>query len=131
MMPIWAYVGGGALLVGAAGGWTVRDWKADAEAKAAVEATNKIKDDMQEKMDQQAAAYEIWRQDLEPQKVETRNTVREIYRDRKIPVQCAVPAGAISLLEAVRATANSAASGEPLPTVHGGPTNTEPVGRPR
>ena len=130
MMPIWAYIGGGALLMGAIGGWTVRDWKADAAAKAAVEATAKLKDEMQEKMDLQATAYEVWRQGLEPQKIETRNTVREIYRDRKIPAQCAVPAGAISLLEAVRATANSAASGEPSPTMREGPTNTEPVNRP-
>ena len=121
-MPIWAYIGGGALLMGLLGGWTVRDWKADADLKKAQDALIIMKDKMQAKVDLKSEEYEQWRSEIEPSKIETRNTVREIYRDREIPTQCAVPDDAVGLLERVRATANSAATGQPIPTVSGGPT---------
>jgi len=126
-MPIWAYIGGGALLMGLLGGWTVRDWKADADLKKAQDALIIMKDKMQAKVDLKSEEYEQWRSEIEPSKIETRNTVREIYRDREIPAQCAVPDDAVGLLEAVRATTNSAATGQPIPTVSGGPANSSPI----
>ena len=54
---------------------------------------------------------------LRPQAIESRNTIREVYRDVEVPTDCAVPAAGVGVLEATRLRANAATSGEPVPVV--------------
>lgn len=111
-MPIWAYIGGGALAAGLLGGWTVRDWKADSDDKAAVEALLEAKDEGYRKLDEQAAGFEQWRSQQDPAKLETRNTIREIYKNAPpISADCATPPAVVRVLETARQRANAAASG--------------------
>jgi hypothetical protein len=112
-MPIWGYIGLGALAAGLLGGWTVRDWKADSDDKAAVEALIKAKDEAHAALDKQAAGFEQWRAAQEPAKLETRNTIREIYRDAPpVSAECATPPAVVSVLEAARQRANAASAGQ-------------------
>lgn len=127
MLPIppIAYIAAGTLVLGLFAGWSVRDWKADADALSAVLKAEELEDEMQGRVDAAAARYEELRSQQEPQKIQTRNTIREIYRDRPIPVDCAVPADATSVLQQAIDRANAAASGVPLPAV---PSTTKPAG---
>lgn len=127
MLPPIAYAAIGALLLGTFAGWTVRDWKADADALSAVLKAEKLEDEMQGRVDAAVAKYEELRSAQEPQKIQTRNTIREIYRDRPIPADCAVPADATSVLQQAIDRANAAASGVPLPTVPDAPKSSGPV----
>lgn len=112
MNPMLAYASIAVALAGFAGGWVVRDWKADAEALKAVERLIAEKDRMQTKVDAASAKYEEMRANLEPGKIETRNTIREIYRDVEVPAQCAAPADTVGVLQSARDAANAAASGQ-------------------
>lgn len=125
MIPPQALAIGGALAIAAGflGGWTVRDWKADRDALAAVEKAERIRDKMQGKLDASAESYERGRAAEEPARLETRNTIREIYRDAPpVPVVCSIPDAAALVLENARQRANAAAAGQsggPVP----GPTS--------
>lgn len=102
-----------AIVAGFLGGWTVRDWKADSDALEATQALIKAKDAGQAKVDAQAAKFETFRQSLEPARTETRNTLREIYRNVPVPADCALRPDALGVLENARQRANAAASGQP------------------
>lgn len=126
-VPPIAYATIGALLLGLFAGWTVRDWKADADALSAVLKAEELEDEMQGKVDAAVAKYEELRSAQEPQKIQTRNTIREIYRDRPIPADCAVPSDATSVLQQAIDRANAASSGIPLPAVPDAPKPSGPV----
>lgn len=111
-IPLTAYVAAGCLVAGILGGWTVRDWKADADALAAVRKAERVQAAMQKRIDDQATEFEAFRATIEPARVESRNTIREIFRDVPVRADCAPPAGAVSLLDSLVARANSAASGQ-------------------
>lgn len=111
-IPLIAYVSAGCIAVGALGGWTVRDWKADADALAAARKAERVQAAMQKRIDDQASEFETFRATIEPARVESRNTIREIFRDVPVRADCAPPAGAVSLLDGLVARANSAASGQ-------------------
>lgn len=111
-IPLTAYVAAGCLVAGVLGGWTVRDWKADADALAAVRKAERVQAAMQKRIDDQATEFEAFRATIEPARVESRNTIREIFRDVPVRADCAPPAGAVSLLDGLVARANSAASGQ-------------------
>ena len=106
-----------ALLAGFAGGWTVRDWKADSAALAAAQAADKAREALQGTIDANATQYEQWRAAQEPARLETRNTIREIFRDKPIPVECAAPDALVGLLDRKAANASAAARGQPGPAV--------------
>ena len=118
--PLMFYASIAAAIAGFASGWAVRDWKADADQLKTLQQTEIMREKMQARTDSLAAKYEQWRADLEPGKIESRNTIREIYRDVKVPAECAAPAGITSLLNAATDKANAAATGQPnsaVPTV--------------
>lgn len=117
--PLVLYGAGAALLVGLLGGWTVRDWKADADQLHAIEVANRQREKLQAKIDAASASYEDWRSASGQTSIETRNTIREIYRNVEVPVDCAVPADARSLLEDRVRDANASATGEPRAGVPG------------
>lgn len=110
--PLWAYAGGGALLMGALGGWTVRDWKADSDA---LEAENKAQTEyvaVVQALADQSLAYEVLAQSIRASERTDRETIREIYRDKVVPAECAVPADAVSLLDNAVLDANAATTGQ-------------------
>lgn len=113
--PLVAYSAAGALLLGLAAGWSVRDWKADSDQLEQVERANKAEKAAIAAVNQPSAALEQTLADLRPAQIEARNTIREVYRDVQVPTDCAVPAAGVSLLEAARERANAAAAGEPIP----------------
>jgi hypothetical protein len=117
MNPILVYASIAVATAGFAGGWAVRSWKADAELKASYERLIAEKDRMQTKVDAASAKYEETRANLEPGKIETRNTIREIYRDVEVPAQCAAPVATVGVLQSARDRANAAAAGQSGPTV--------------
>ena len=115
--PLALYAGAGALLIGLAAGWSVRDWKADADALRAVEAANKAQQAAVAAVDTSSTKLETVVAELQPLEIETRNTIREVYRNVEVPADCAVPAAGVRLLDDARLNANAAATGEPLATV--------------
>lgn len=119
MNPLVLYTAGGALLVGVLGGWTVRDWKADADQLKAVERANKAEKAAIAAVYKPSSEYEKVLADLRPREIETRNTIREVYRNVEVPVDCAVPAAGVGLLDDARKRANAAASGQPVAAVSG------------
>ena len=119
MNPLVLYTAGGALLVGVLGGWTVRDWKADADQLAAAERANKAEKAAIAAVYKPSSEYEKVLADLRPREIETRNTIREVYRNVEVPADCAVPAAGVGLLDDARKRANAAASGQPVTAVPG------------
>lgn len=111
MIPL-PYIGGGALLLGVLGGWTIRDWKADSDEAEAKEAAFTQYKALTETLADQSLAYEVLAQGLRGAERRDRETIREIHRDKIIPTACAAdPAAARVLTEAVT-RANASAAGE-------------------
>lgn len=119
-----------ALLAGFAGGWTVRDWKADSAALKAATAAQAARDALQTTIDANSRQYEQWRAAQEPARIETRNTIREIFRDKPIPAECAAPDALVGVLDRAAASASAAARGQPGPAVPGDPGATPAADRP-
>lgn len=112
--PIFAYVAGGALVIGVAAGWKVRDWQCDAAYSAALEKAEKQRKQMQGKIDEVSSLYEAERNQADMVVAGTRQTIREIYRDLPdVPADCAPDARVVGLLEGSLNRANAAASGKP------------------
>jgi hypothetical protein len=70
-----------------------------------------------------ATRYEQWRAAQEPARIETRNTIREIFRDTPVPAECAAPDALVGLLVDKASIANAAAVGQSGATM---PTDSEP-----
>lgn len=119
-----------ALLVGLLGGWAVRDWKADSDALAQAEAANDARKAVNVAVTLPSQQIEKIFAELRPAQIETRNTIREVYRDVKVPTDCAVPPAGVSLLEAARVRANAAATGEPSPELRRAPGTADAAPRP-
>lgn len=120
MIPPWVLAGaaGVCILTGLAGGWTLRDWKADSDELAALQKAERTRDDLQKKLYAQATSFEVWRDKLEVNKVENRNTIREVFRNVPVRADCAAPVAAYSMLAAQVSAANAAAAGKlglPMP----------------
>lgn len=111
----------GALLVGVATGWTVRDWRADSEQLAAVQEAEQERERLQRLVEDQADAFEMLRARGQAAAIAERNTIREIYRNVEVAADCAVPADAVSVLDQARRRANAATAGEPGSTLPGNP----------
>ena len=125
--PLFLYTAGGALLIGALGGWTVRDWKADSDQLAAVERANKAEKAAINAVYTPSEDYEQVLAYLRPREIETRNTIREVYRNVEVPADCAVPAAGVGVLDDARLRANAAATGEPSPDVRGAAKAAQPA----
>jgi len=110
--PLAMYLALGAAVVGFAGGWTVRDWRCDAAAAAAMAKQAAAKEAADAAVAEEAFAYEDIRADVAEAATIERNTVREIYREFEVPADCAVLPAGRSLLEAARARVDAAAGGE-------------------
>jgi len=112
--PIFAYVAGGALVIGLAAGWKVRDWQCDAAYAKALEKAEKKRKELQGKVDEISSLYETERNKADVVVSEKTREIREIYRDLPpVPVDCAPDARVIGLLESGVGDANAAASSKP------------------
>lgn len=97
--PFMLYAAAGALVIGAVGGYKVRDWQCDASYAKALEKAEKQRQQMQAIIDEKAAAYEQERAEADQVSVERTNTVREIYRNTPPPpAECAPPPAAVRVL---------------------------------
>lgn len=128
--PVILYSAGAALLLGLAAGWSARDWKADADQLAAVAKAHKAELAAAKAVAAPSADLEAILADLRPNAIETRNTIREVYRNVEVPTDCAVPAAGVGLLNGARDRANAAATGEPSAVVRSAASGPDAADRP-
>lgn len=115
MIPPQLLAAGGALalLGGLLAGWTLRDWKADADQLAALEKAQKREDSLRARAEARAAEYEESRNAEQAQSVVRQGELRTIYRDVPVRADCGAPAAARGVLDSAVAAANARAAGEP------------------
>jgi hypothetical protein len=99
------------IVIGFLSGWTVRSWRCDAAYSEALEKAAKDKEKMQTKIDNAATEYQQLLATMEPARIETRNNIREIYKNVEVPTSCSVPDAAVVLLESARSNTNAATTG--------------------
>ena len=111
--PITLYAAGAALVIGAAAGYKVRDWRCDAAAADALERAIDQAQEMQHEVDTQARDYETMRAETYGVGTTVEREVRTIYQTLDAPpVDCAVPDDVVGLLQGRVDNANASASGE-------------------
>ena len=129
--PVMLYVLGGALIVGAASGYKVRDWQCDAAYAKALKKAEKSRVKKQEVVDNVSQTYEYERDKADVVATERTNTIREIYKTAPaVAVDCSAPDALRRLLESSVSDANAAASGEPSVKVPNAPSPTNIFNRP-
>jgi hypothetical protein len=112
--PVMLYALGGALIIGAASGYKVRDWQCDAAFAKALEKAEKLRVKKQEVVDNVSQTYEVERDQANVVATERTNTIREIYKTAPaVPVDCAGSDALRRVLEGGVRDANAASSGEP------------------
>jgi len=125
--PVMLYALGGALIIGVASGYKVRDWQCDAAYAKALEKAEKLRVKKQEVVDNVSQTYETERNQANVVATERTNTIREIYKTTPaVPVDCAAPDALRRLLEGSVRDANAAATGKPSVAV---PDASEPTSR--
>ncbi len=115
--PVYGYIAAGAALVSFAAGWTINGWRYQSHESKALEQAYAARDEANARANNAAADYEIVRAALDDRTGEVTTKIRTVYRDRKISADCAIPAGAASLLNDARSSANAAITGKPGSTV--------------
>ena len=93
-------------------GWTFNGWRYQAREAKALEQAYKERDAANAKANGLAADYELIETALNEYNRDTAAKVKVIYRDRKVSADCAIPAGAASLLDDTRNNANAAITGQ-------------------
>ena len=121
--PVYGYIAAGAALISFTAGWTINGWRYKSREAKAIEQAYAARDAANAKANNLAADYEIVRAALDDRSAETTTKIRTVYRDRKIPADCAIPAGAASLLNDARSSANAAITGKPGSTVPDSPAS--------
>lgn len=113
LFPYRAYAIGAAIVASAYSGWKVRDWQCDAAMAKAERAAAVNADKMRDNIASSSFAYEELASEIASRHTDGFNTIREIYRDVKVPSDCALPDSAVGLLNSRIGIANAAASGKP------------------
>lgn len=132
MIPLWGYAAGG-LLVGVVAfgaGWQVREWRCEAAVAKTYKAGIERGKEQQAAVHAQSVTYEQERADAVVQTNTYERELRTIYRDRTVPVECAVPDTAVGVLERAVDSANARARGEPSAAVPTDPVAADAAGRP-
>jgi predicted RNA methylase len=108
------YATAGALVIGAAAGYKVRDWQCDAAYAEALEKAQKQGAKKQEVVYDVSQTYEVERDQADVVATERINTIREIYKTAPaVPVDCSAPEPVRRLLESSVRDANAASTGKP------------------
>ena len=111
--PFMGYVAAGALVIGIAAGWKVKDWQCDAAYAKALEKAEKQRKELQGKIDDISTVYQIERDKADMVVAGKTSTVREIYKTLPaVPADCAVDARVLGMLESSVGDANARASGK-------------------
>ena len=111
--PMLLYAAAGALIIGAASGYKVRDWQCDAAFAKALEKAEKLRVKKQEVVDDVSKTYESERDQANVVATERTNTIREIYKTAPaVPVDCAGSDALRRVLESGVSDANAAATGK-------------------
>ena len=111
--PFMGYVAAGALVIGLASGWKVRDWQCDAAYSKALEKADEQRQEMQGKIDEVSTLYQTQQDQADVVVAGERETIREIYKTLPaVSADCAPDYRVIGLLEGGINRANAAASGE-------------------
>jgi len=129
--PIILYVAAGALIIGAASGYQVRDWQCDAAYAKALKKAEKSRVKKQEVVYDVSQTHETERDKADVVATERTNTIREIYKT--VPAaspDCAAPDAVRGLLESSVRDANAASSGKPSVELPDSPKPTIGVNRP-
>ena len=112
--PVMLYALGGALILGVASGYKVRDWQCDAAFAKALEKAEKLRVKKQEVVDNVSQTYESERNQANVVATERTNTIREIYKTvPAIAPDCSAPDALRGLLESGVRDANATAASEP------------------
>jgi len=112
--PITFYAAAGALLIGAAAGWKVRDWRCDAALANALEQAAERRQEMQNEVEARSSDYETARAETYGMGTRVEREVRTIYREVPAPaVDCEPDIRAVSLLQGSLDHANASATGQP------------------
>ena len=112
--PIMGYVAAGALAIGLASGWKIKDWQCDAAYSAVLEKAEKQRQQMQGKIDEVSTLYQSERDKADVVVAGEKQTIREIYKTLPaVSADCVPDVRVVGLLEGGLSRANAAASGEP------------------
>ena len=112
--PMLLYAVAGALVIGVASGYKVRDWQCDAAFAKALEKAEKLRVKKQEIVDDVSQTYETERDQADVVATERTNTIREIYKTAPaVPVDCAGSDALRRVLESGVRDANAAATSKP------------------
>ena len=129
--PVMLYALGGALIIGAASGYKVRDWQCDAAFAKALEKAEKLRVKKQEVVDNVSQTYETERNKANGVATERTYTIREIYKTTPaVSPDCTAPDAVRRLLESSVRDANAAATGKPSVEVSDAPRPTNLFNRP-
>ena len=129
--PMLLYAVAGALVIGVASGYKVRDWQCDAAFAKALEKAEKLRVKKQEIVDDISQTYETERDQANVVATERTNTIREIYKTvPAVAVDCAAPDALRRVLEGSVRDANAAATGKPSVDVSDTPSATGGSNRP-
>jgi hypothetical protein len=129
--PLMIYATAGALVIGAAAGYKVRDWQCAAAYAEALEKSQKQAAKKQEVVYDVSQTYEVERDQANVVATERTNTIREIYKTAPaVPVDCSAPEPVRRLLESSVRDANAAATGKPSVEVSDAPSPTNIFNRP-
>ena len=123
IIPLWAYGAGGAVLlaIGFGGGWTVRDWKDDADMAKVQAELQEARDKQREKADAAAGDNEISRAAVDRQNYATNTVIRETFREIPVPMECAAPSPVFNSLRAAARATNDAIAGLTPPALPADP----------
>ena len=112
--PILGYVAAGALVIGLAAGWKIKDWQCDAAYSAALEKAEKQRKEMQVKIDEVSTLYQTQRDQTDVVVAGEKQTIREIYKTLPaVPADCTPDPRVVGMLEGGINRANAAAASEP------------------
>ena len=99
LTPAIGYVAAGSILLGAIGGWTVRDYKADADIAKIERQLREAQDKQRALADKAASEYERSKAERTTATQRTQDKIREVYRDIEVPANCEPPSDALRLLD--------------------------------
>lgn len=129
--PLMLYATAGALVIGAAAGYKVRDWQCDAAYAKALEKAEKSRAKKEKVVFDVSQTYEEERNQANVVATERTNTIREIYKTAPaVPVDCSAPDAVRRLLEGSIRDANAASTGKPSVEVSNTSSPTNIFNRP-